>query len=182
MTTIKLNITDANGSQPKVARLQVADANCIKSIFPNFADNNVTSAQFATLQQISNKAGEAGVLEVEDLEPLQQAEYYGFSEYYDIEQVKKGGKNYYKVTVKETPWYYPDPRAQSIIKDFNLKSGVLLNNNRDLLESRYEYNGDEGESYNHAKIKGGDVIYLPVEEVSFKSSPGGFMSRLVSVS
>lgn len=110
------------------------------------------------------------------------AKTYGYDEYYDIEQVKIGEKDYFKVKVKETPFYYPDPKGQTIVKDFNLKSGVLLNNNRKLLESRYNYTGIDGSSYNHAKIKGGDVIYLPVEEVSFDSSPCGFMGRLITAS
>lgn len=180
-TTITLNITDSNGTKLKTAKL-LGDASCIKSIFPNFEDNKVTSEQFAMLQQISNKAGVAGVLEIEDLEPLQQAEYYGFNEYYDIEQTEKNGKAFYKITIKETPFYYPDPKAQNIVIDYNLEPGVLLEHNRELLESRYNYTGDEGDSYNHAKLKAGDVIYLPVEKVSFDSSPCGFFSRLVSFS
>ena len=114
-TTITLNITDSNGTKLKTAKL-LGDASCIKSIFPNFEDNKVTSEQFAMLQQISNKAGVAGVLEIEDLEPLQQAEYYGFNEYYDIEQTEKNGKAFYKITIKETPFYYPDPKAQNIVE------------------------------------------------------------------
>lgn len=110
------------------------------------------------------------------------AKSYGYDKYYDIQQVEKDGKDYFKVIIKKTPFYFPDPKGQTIVIDFNLKTGVLLDNNRELLESRYNYTGSKGSSYNHAKIKDGDVIYLPVEEVSFDSSPCGFIGRSITAS
>ena len=178
MGNVTLTITKQNGQTQK-ATINVKDEKFINCVI-TMKDGTITEADFERLQEISRSAGDAGILEADDLnstQKLELAELNGYTDFYDI-KLSDDGK-FYEITVKKKPWYYPDPMIYHIKKDFGLRENVFLNNNRHLVGDHPD-NREIG-NYDLNKINGGTTFKIPVTEASFDRSPNGFWGRLIAV-
>lgn len=180
--TITLKIAQGKGNAFREATIQVENKNLVKCIFPNMVDKNTLSNdQFKKLQAVARRGGDMGILEIEDLSPIEkmeQAKINGYDEYYDIKL--SDDKKKYVITLKKTGMLFPDPTIERIKIDFSLAENVFLNNNRDLVLKRKDITRDYGNAHNYDfdKLRGGDVFYLPVNQTSFINGPSGFWKRL----
>ena len=172
---VTLTIVNSNGSTQK-ATINVKDVKFINCVI-TMKDGTITEADFERLQKILRSAGDAGILEEDDLsstQKLELAKLNGYTKLYDI-KLSDDGK-FYEITVKEKPWYYPDPMISHIKKDFGLRENVFLNNNRNLVGDHPD--DPETGNYDFNKIKGGTTFKIPVAEAHFDKSPNGFLGRL----
>ena len=166
--------------------LNVENSKYINSVVNVGENNTITPEQMKQLQNIAARSGDLGVLELCDLTPAEKinlAKINGYSEYYNI-KISKDGK-YYQVEIKETGTWTKDPNLGTIKKDFGVRDGVFVQGheipygNEDLI-----YNREKGRTadernidYDKTKLKPGDVINIPVSEVTIQDSPRGKWGR-----
>ena len=178
--SVTFKIIDNSGKDTgKTYTCNAENKGFINSVLGAFvtANGQITQSQAEALKKAANGSGkDANVIEkceVGDFfQKVAETDYY---DYYDI--IQKDGNTYIKI--KKTGILHPDPKAEDIRDDFNLKSGVLLDNNRDLFEKRYNHDGTRESSYNHAKFEAGDELKIPGTPKLDRSASGWFL-RLFS--
>ena len=174
---VTLSIIDNNGkSTGKTYTCVTENKGFINSVLGAFVTEKgeITQAQANALKKAANGNGkDSNVIEKCEMgdffQKVAETDYY---EYYDI--VQNDGNTYVKI--KNT---FVDPKAQHIQNDFNQDKGVLYENNKALFQQRYEHDGSEECSYNHAEFEPGDVLKIPGTPKLDKSACGWF-ARLLS--
>lgn len=183
---VTLNIAKSNGQTQKFT-VQTENKQFINSII-NFDENgNISLEDSKKLRDIASRAGDAGILEFEDLNgqnKLKLAELNKYSEMYEI-TLSKDGK-LFEVKVKNS---WQDPKLSDIIADFGVRRDVFVqkqeipHGNEELFKKRINESdlfgaGDKNQDYSRIQFKAGDTIRIPVSEISSLDGPRGFWGRL----
>jgi len=183
---VSLNVKLDNDNT-KPFTINVENKKFINSVIVFGEDNTITLEQMKKLQEVAAREGDLGVLEACDLNPEEKinlANLNGYNEYYDIKLSKD--KKFFEVTIKETGTFVCDPYLGTIKKDFGVREGVFVQgsdipygNESLIMNAKKNMTADERNiDYDSAHLKPGDVIRIPVEEVSIQDSPRGFWGRL----
>lgn len=183
--TITFNVT-TDKNQTQKFTFQTTDSKLINSIITVKDNNTITKADMQKLQAVAQQAGDAGILEIEDLngdEKLKLANSNKYSDQYEI--TLSADKKYFQVKVKDS---WKNPLLSDIKADFGLKDGVLVtkdgipHGNENLIDKRFKtsdvYAGNNAD-YDRVKLQAGDTINIPVSQITSLNGPWGFWGRLL---
>lgn len=184
----KITLSVLNNDTQKPFTILTENKDFINSIITVGENNTVKDTDIKLLQQIAGRNGDLGILEECDLtmqEKINLANYRGFDKFYDIKL--SNDRKYLQVTIKETTAFNTDPNLRNIKVDFGVRDNVFVGkgyiphgNEEVISKAPKGTGGGNNIDYDTAKLRPGQTINIPVEEVHFREQARGWWARLIN--
>ena len=184
--SVTLLVTDNKTQKPFTILTKNKDF--INSIITVGENNTISKADKTLLQEIAGRNGDLGIIEDCDLtmqEKIDLANYRGFDKFYDIKL--SNDKKYLQVTIKKTAFFNTDPTLYNIKRDFGVRDNVFVgkgyipHGNEEVISNAPKGTGGGSNiDYDTAKLRPGQTINIPVDEVNFNEQARSWWARLIN--